>query len=50
MLRKLSKKNYFKSSFFRFIVLFDTLNKMLKLIILERFRYVVKTYDTLLRI
>ncbi len=46
MLRKLKKKDYLKSSF-RFIALLDTLNKMLKLIILKRLYYVVKVYNTL---
>ncbi len=48
MLRKFNKKNYFEFLFFRFIALFDTLNKMLKFIILKRFRYVVKIYNMLL--
>ncbi len=48
ILRKLEKKNYLEFSSFRFIILFDTLNKMLKLIILKRLRYVVKAYNTLL--
>ncbi len=33
MLRKLEKKDYLKSSSFRFIVLLNTLSKMLELII-----------------
>jgi hypothetical protein len=48
MLRKLKKKNYLKSSSFNFIILFDTLNKMLKLITLKRLRYVVKAHNILL--
>ena len=48
ILRKLEKKNYLEFSSFRFIILFDTLNKMLNLIILKRLRYVVKAYNTLL--
>jgi hypothetical protein len=48
MLRKLKKKNYFKLLFFKFIALLDTLSKILKLIILKRLCYVVRTYDTLL--
>ncbi len=47
MLRKLEKKNYLKLLSFKFITLFNTLNKMLKLIILKRLRYVVKTHNTL---
>jgi hypothetical protein len=48
MLRKLKKKDYSKLSSFRFIALLNTLNKMLKLIILKRLCYVVKTYIILL--
>ncbi len=47
MLRKSNKKNYFKFLFFKSIVLFDTLNKILKFIILKRFRYIVKIHNTL---
>jgi len=47
ILRKLEKKNYLKSSSFRFIALLNTLNKMLELIILKRLCYVVKAYNTL---
>jgi len=50
MLRKFKKKNYFKSLFFRFIALLNTLNKILELIILKRLRYVVKMYNILLNI
>ncbi len=48
MLQKLKKKNYLKSSSFRSIILFDTLNKMLKSIILKRLRYVAKAHSILL--
>jgi len=48
MLRKLKKKDYSKLSSFRFIALLNTLNKMLKLIILKRLCYVVKIYNILL--
>jgi len=48
MLRKLGKKNYSKSLFFRFIALLNTLNKILELIISNRLRYVVKMHNTLL--
>jgi hypothetical protein len=47
MLRKERKKNYFKSLFFKFIALLNTLNKILKSIILKRLRYVVKTHNIL---
>ncbi len=48
MLRKLRKKNYSKSLFFKFIALLNTLNKILESIILKRLRYVVKTHNILL--
>jgi hypothetical protein len=48
ILRKLKKKDYLELSSFRFITLFDILNKMLELIILKRLYYVVKIYNTLL--
>ncbi len=47
MLRKLKKKNYLELLSFRFIALFNTLNKILKSIILKRFRYVVKAHNIL---
>ncbi len=47
MLRKLEKKNYLEFLSFRFIALFNTLNKMLKSIILKLLRYVVKAHNTL---
>jgi hypothetical protein len=50
MLRKLKKKNYLELSFFRFIALLNTLNKMLKSIILKCLRYVVKAHNTLFNI
>ena len=46
MLRKLKKKNYSKSSTYKSIALLNTLNKMLKLIMLKRIQYVVKTLRT----
>jgi len=48
MLQKLKIKNYLKLLFFRSIILLDTLNKMLKLIILKRLYYVVKVFNILL--
>ncbi len=48
MLRKLRKKNYSKSLFFKLIALLNTLDKILKLIILKRLYYVVKTHNILL--
>ncbi len=50
MLYKLSKKNYFKLLFFKFIALLNILDKILKLIILKQLRYIVKIYNTLLSI
>ena len=47
MLRKPDKKNYTKSSLYKLIALLNTLNKMLKLIVSKRFRYVVETLSTL---
>ena len=46
MLRKLKKKNYLKFSSYKSIALLDMLNKMLKSIIFERIRYVVKILKT----
>jgi len=50
VLRKLSKKNYFNVKTYKSIVLLDTLNKILKFIILKRLRSVVEIYDTILNI
>ena len=50
MLRKSNKKNYTKSLLYKLIALLNTLNKMLKSIILKYFRYVVKTLNTFLNI
>jgi len=47
MLRKLKKKDYSELSSFRFIILLNTLNKILELIILKRLRYVVKAHNIL---
>ena len=46
MLRKSKKKNYSKSSMYKSIALLNTLNKMLKSIVFERIRYVVKMMKT----
>ncbi len=48
MLRKSRKKNYSKLLFLKFIALLNTLDKILKSIILKRLRYVVKTHNILL--
>ena len=50
MLRKSKKKNYFKLLFFRLIALLNKLDKILILIILKRFCYIVKMHNTLLNI
>ena len=46
MLRKSRKKNYSKFSTYKSIALLNTLNKMLKLIVFKRIRYIVKTLKT----
>ena len=46
MLRKSNKKNYTKSLSYKSIALLNTLNKMLKSIMLKCFRYVIKTLNT----
>ena len=43
MLRKSKKKDYSKFLLYKLIALLNTLNKMLKLIVFERIRYVVET-------
>jgi len=50
MSQKLEKKNYLKLLSFRFIVLLNTLNKILELIILKRLCYIVKAHDILFNI
>ena len=50
MLRKSSKKNYTKSLLYKSIALLNTLNKILKSIMLECFHYVVETLNTFLNI
>ena len=50
MLRKSNKKNYMKLSSYKLIVLLNTLNKMLKSILLKCFKYVVETLKIFLNI
>ena len=50
MLRKSDKKNNMKSLLYKSIALLNTLNKMLKLIMSKRFRYVVEALNTFLNI
>jgi hypothetical protein len=47
ILRKLKKKNYLKLLSFKFIALFNTLDKILKSIILKRLCYIIKAHNTL---
>ena len=48
MLRKFKKKNYKKLLLYRSIALLNTLNKILKSIILKRIRYILETLKTFL--
>jgi len=50
MLCKLNKKNYSEFFVFKSIILFNTLDKVLKLIISKRLCYTIKMYNTLLKI
>ena len=50
MLRKLNKKNYMKSLLYRLIALLNMLNKILKSIMLKRFRYIIKILNIFLNI
>ena len=50
MLRKSGKKNYTKLLLYKLIVLLNTLNKILKLIMSKRFRYIVEALNTFLNI
>ena len=50
MLQKSGKKNYIKSSSYKSIALLNILNKMLKSIVLKRFRYAIKTLNMFLNI
>ncbi len=47
ILRKLKKKNYLKLLSFKFIALFNTLDKILKSIILKRLCYIIKAHNIL---
>ena len=50
MLRKSNKKNYTKSLLYKSIALLNTLNKILKLIMSEHFRYIVEILNMFLNI
>jgi hypothetical protein len=45
ILKKLNKKNYFDVKTYRFIILLNTLNKILKFVITRRINSLTKTYD-----
>ena len=45
MLRKSGKKNYIKSLSYKSIALLNTLNKMLKSIMLKRFQYIIEALN-----
>jgi len=47
ILRKLSKKDYFNIKVYKLIALLNTLNKILKFIILKRLRSVVEICNTI---
>ena len=50
MLQKSNKKNYIKSLLYKSIALLNKLNKILKSIMLKRFRYIVKMLNIFLNI
>ena len=50
MLRKSNRKNYTKLLSYKLIALLNTLNKMLKSIMLKCFRYIVEILSTFLNI
>jgi hypothetical protein len=43
--KKLNKKNYFNVKIYKFIILINTLNKILKWIIIQRINNLMKTHD-----
>jgi hypothetical protein len=45
ILKKLNKKDYFNVKTYRFIILLNTLNKILKSIIIRRIKNLTKTHD-----
>jgi hypothetical protein len=47
MLKKLNKRDYFNLLIYRLIILLNTLGKILKAVILNRIKYIIKTYDLL---
>ncbi len=50
MMQKSNKKNYFNAKIYKLIVLFNTLNKILKFIIFEHLWNIIKVYNLILNI
>jgi hypothetical protein len=50
MLKKLEKSDYINPLAYRLIALLNTLEKTLEVVILNRIKYIVETYDLLLNI
>ena len=50
MLQKSGKKNYTKSLLYKLIALLNTLNKMLKSIMLKYFQYIIEALSIFLNI
>ena len=50
MFKKSKKSNYINSETYRSIVLLNTIKKILEIVILNRIKYIIKTYDLLLNI
>jgi hypothetical protein len=48
MLKKLGKSDYINLLVYRLITLLNTLRKVLKAVILNRIKFITKTYDLLL--
>jgi hypothetical protein len=48
MLKKLEKSDYTKLLIYRLITLLNTLEKVLKAVILNRIKFIIKTYNLLL--
>jgi hypothetical protein len=48
ILKKLRKSNYINSLIYRLITLLNTLSKVLEAVILNRIKFITKTYNLLL--
>jgi hypothetical protein len=48
MLKKLEKSNYINLLAYRLITLLNTLEKVLEVVILNKIKFITKTYDLLL--